>query len=592
MATTGTGETTPSNGSSPETDHDFDPSADMMVHDYDDERTLEEEENLSGAESVAAELNDLEKEGDMPIEQLLAMYGYSGGQAGSGSSSSSSMSPDSSQGQDTRSSSEEEILSNQDLTLDKDEIARDLLSNSDEGEDKETDVHDLLNSVSSSQTARLLRSQSQPGSEDSESEDDIDYKPEEEWKKTISVGSSYQAVVPEGLCKYGDAPAYENEDRLLWDPTKMEDSEVEKYLQEIHLQGLQTSVGVHAIPTGAHVRDDEQALYLLLQCGHNKEEALRRRKMQAIPPTDPMSLWSEEECSNFETGLRFYGKDFYLIHQNKVKTRSVGELVQFYYLWKKTERHDIFANKTRLEKRRYTLHPGVTDYMERFLDDQETPPTPTPARDRSASPVHSLLFGDPKRNHLKPHTESGMGDAPSSHLKPHTDSGMGDSPSSHLKPHTDSGTGDTSVSHLKPQTEVCMSDSFAGFKPIQTEFDINTASPTVQCPDTKVHNPAEGDNICIQNGLPEEGYVPPFKKMKTDNTDNISELPSDLHSSTASTETQNHIDSLSISSVNKVPSVEKIGSEKLTDTSSTNSKTLGISSVALGHSRSAEALIQ
>lgn len=33
----------------------------MMVHDYDDERTMEEEENMSGAESVAAELNDLEK---------------------------------------------------------------------------------------------------------------------------------------------------------------------------------------------------------------------------------------------------------------------------------------------------------------------------------------------------------------------------------------------------------------------------------------------------------------------------------------------------------------------------------------------------
>jgi len=27
------------------------------------------------------------------------------------------------------------------------------------------------------------------------------------------------------LCKYGDAPAYENEDRLLWDPSKMEDKE-------------------------------------------------------------------------------------------------------------------------------------------------------------------------------------------------------------------------------------------------------------------------------------------------------------------------------------------------------------------------------
>lgn len=49
----------------------------------------------------------------MPIEQLLAMYGYSGGGGGGAESrSSDSMSP-SSQGQDTRSSSEEEILSNQ-----------------------------------------------------------------------------------------------------------------------------------------------------------------------------------------------------------------------------------------------------------------------------------------------------------------------------------------------------------------------------------------------------------------------------------------------------------------------------------------------
>ena len=38
---------------------------------------------------------------------------------------------------------------------------------------------------------------------------------------------------------------------------------------------------------------------------------------------DPMSLWSEEECRNFENGLRTYGKDFYLIQQNKVSWASV-----------------------------------------------------------------------------------------------------------------------------------------------------------------------------------------------------------------------------------------------------------------------------
>ena len=33
---------------------------------------------------------------------------------------------------------------------------------------------------------------------------------------------------------------------------------VEKYLEDIHLQCLQSATGVNAIPTGAHVRDDEQ----------------------------------------------------------------------------------------------------------------------------------------------------------------------------------------------------------------------------------------------------------------------------------------------------------------------------------------------
>ena len=35
----------------------------MMIHDYDDERTLEEEENMSGG-SCSGELDDLEKVGD------------------------------------------------------------------------------------------------------------------------------------------------------------------------------------------------------------------------------------------------------------------------------------------------------------------------------------------------------------------------------------------------------------------------------------------------------------------------------------------------------------------------------------------------
>lgn len=203
------------------------------------------------------------------------------------------------------------------------------------------------------------------------------------------VGSEYQAQIPEGLCRYDDALPYENEDKLVWDPSQLLECDIETYLQKASIPVISNSPASPTsqssiqkpllLPNGVHLRDDESSLFLLLQCGHNTEEALRRRRLNATLPQTAVAaatasntpientLWSEEECRNFESGLRVYGKDFHAIQQSKVRTRSVSELVQFYYLWKKTERHDIFANKARLEKKKYNLHPGLTDYMVRFI---------------------------------------------------------------------------------------------------------------------------------------------------------------------------------------------------------------------------------
>ena len=54
-----------------ETDNDFDPLADKLVDDYDDERTLEEEEELSNEDSVGRELDDLQK-----VCLLMTLYEY------------------------------------------------------------------------------------------------------------------------------------------------------------------------------------------------------------------------------------------------------------------------------------------------------------------------------------------------------------------------------------------------------------------------------------------------------------------------------------------------------------------------------------
>lgn len=57
--------------------------------------------------------------------------------------------------------------------------------------------------------------------------------------------------------------------------------------------------------------------------------------------------------------LLFLIGNCYLIKIFQVRTRSVGECVAFYYMWKKSERYDFFAQQTKLGKRKYSLRPGV-----------------------------------------------------------------------------------------------------------------------------------------------------------------------------------------------------------------------------------------
>jgi len=140
------------------------------------------------------------------------------------------------------------------------------------------------------------------------------------------------------------------------------------------------------VSTEEYFQAEEQLLFLLLQCNHNIDEALRRRRIDPFKYYlhEPMTLWSQEECLNFELGLRTFGKDFRSIRDNHVQTRTYAEVVSFYYLWKKSERHDVYTNRYKLDRKRCLSHPGTTDYMDKFIDDNESslntsasPPPPT-----------------------------------------------------------------------------------------------------------------------------------------------------------------------------------------------------------------------
>ncbi|XP_046884291.1 mesoderm induction early response protein 1-like isoform X2 [Hypomesus transpacificus] len=380
MAEPSVGSTSPG-GSAGSDDHEFDPSVDMLVHDFDDERTLEEEEMLEGGETnFNNEIEHLERESEMPIHELLSLYGYGGGSpVDEEEEEEEEVEDDEDDGEaEDDEEEEEEDLDNDESSRSTGEMKRNKTEGvkilSGLGEDAQSSCEVRTRSVKTLGTADLIRPQKLKYFEndaEEESEEDEDYIPSEDWKKEIMVGSMYQAETPSGLCKYKDnEKVYENDDQLLWDPEFLPEGKVVEFLTEASRRTGEEK-GVDAIPEGSHIKDNEQALYELVKCDFDTEEALRRLKFN-VKAARELSVWTEEECRNFEQGLKAYGKDFHLIQANKVRTRSVGECVAFYYMWKKSERYDFFAQQTRLGKRKYNLHPGVTDYMDRLLDETES----------------------------------------------------------------------------------------------------------------------------------------------------------------------------------------------------------------------------
>ncbi|XP_062888442.1 mesoderm induction early response protein 2-like isoform X1 [Mobula hypostoma] len=344
-------------GSMGSADHRFN-LADILSHNY----TPQEEEETPEADKS---FEDLERESDVPLEELLALYGYE---------ASDPISEHESEG-----SSPSELADNlPDMTLDKEQIAKDLLSGEEEDE-TQSSADDLTPSVTSHEASDLfphpLRSNSIEDDkelsltdEDSEEDDSI---LSNDCKKEIMIGPQYQAPIPPFISKYRqNEKVYDNEDQLLWDPYVLPERRVEEFLYKAVKRSREEKI-TENLPEGILVKDSEQALYELVKCNFNAEEALRRLRFNVKVVQDELCSWSEEECRNFEHGLRVHGKNFHLIQANKVRTRSVGECVAYYYMWKKSERYDYFAQQTKFGKKKYSLHPGVLDYMDQDLDGME-----------------------------------------------------------------------------------------------------------------------------------------------------------------------------------------------------------------------------
>ncbi|XP_029287094.1 arginine-glutamic acid dipeptide repeats protein isoform X2 [Cottoperca gobio] len=156
----------------------------------------------------------------------------------------------------------------------------------------------------------------------------------------IRVGSSHQAKLPE--LQPRPAPGLqmqtESED-LMWTPG-VNDCDLLMYLRAARsmaafagmCDGGSTEDGCLAAS-----RDDTtlNALNMLHASHYDAAKALQRLVKKPLPKLIE-KCWSEDDVKRFIKGLRQYGKNFFRIRKDFLPSKKTGELITFYYHWKKT----------------------------------------------------------------------------------------------------------------------------------------------------------------------------------------------------------------------------------------------------------------
>ncbi|XP_072308485.1 arginine-glutamic acid dipeptide repeats protein isoform X2 [Eucyclogobius newberryi] len=156
----------------------------------------------------------------------------------------------------------------------------------------------------------------------------------------IRVGPSHQAKLPELQPRPQPClqPQTENEE-LMWTPG-VNDCDLLMYLRAARsmaafagmCDGGSTEDGCLAAS-----RDDTtlNALNMLHASHYDAAKALQRLVKKPLPKLIE-KYWSEDDVKRFIKGLRQYGKNFFRIRKDFLPCKKTGELITFYYHWKKT----------------------------------------------------------------------------------------------------------------------------------------------------------------------------------------------------------------------------------------------------------------
>uniref|UniRef100_A0A665WMS5 Metastasis-associated protein MTA2-like n=1 Tax=Echeneis naucrates TaxID=173247 RepID=A0A665WMS5_ECHNA len=170
----------------------------------------------------------------------------------------------------------------------------------------------------------------------------------------IRVGSKYQAEIPDKLADgESDNRIHEKLETKVWDPNnQLKDPQIDQFLVVARAVGTfaraldcSSSIRQPSLHMSAAAASRDITLFHAMDTLQKNNYDLAKAMSTLVPQGGPvlcrdeMEEWSASEAMLFEEALEKYGKDFNDIRQDFLPWKSLASVVQFYYMWKTTDRY-------------------------------------------------------------------------------------------------------------------------------------------------------------------------------------------------------------------------------------------------------------
>ncbi|XP_028393686.1 arginine-glutamic acid dipeptide repeats protein-like [Dendronephthya gigantea] len=161
-------------------------------------------------------------------------------------------------------------------------------------------------------------------------------------KGEIRVGPSHQVPLPECQPKplaVDELAREPPKEELTWKPT-LEDYDLMMFIGAARSMAQYAGICKEGdtnkgLTAAARDATTINALKVLHKSKYDTARALQSLVKRPFPKTSRMD-WSEDDNKKFVKGLRQFGKNFYKIRKELLPEKETGDLVEYYYIWKKT----------------------------------------------------------------------------------------------------------------------------------------------------------------------------------------------------------------------------------------------------------------